>query len=154
MAGFGLVMMLAAILTLKKTSPNNEQRKQPPRLPNLIALGFSVGIITGIFGTGGGFLIVPALVLYAGLPMEKAVGTSLAIIAANAWFGLVSDLGHPQDWNWQFVLTFSGFSLAGVLIGQYLSSKVRGTTLKTLFGWVSFILGLGILIKELSQGFV
>lgn len=154
MCAFGLVMVLAAILTLRKTPQNPPDGQIELSVSNLVILGFTVGILTGLFGAGGGFLIVPALIFFAALSMENAIGTSLAIIAVDAWFGLASDLGHYQGWDWKFVFYFSGFSLAGVMLGQYFSSRIRGTHLKTVFAWLTMLLGLGLFIKEFVQGIV
>jgi uncharacterized membrane protein YfcA len=158
MGVFGLVMVVAAILTLRKpdqnlsANQNLRANESEMSISNLAILGLTVGVLTGFFGAGGGFLIVPALILFAALPMGKAVGTSLAIMAANAWFGLISDLGHHQLWNWRFVISFTGFSLAGVFLGRYFNSRIRGTSLKTAFSWLVLILGVGIFLKELAQG--
>ena len=161
---FGLMMILAAVLTFRNPSAiqgiENKEEKikesetRRERVPLLLALGFAVGALTGLFGTGGGFLIVPALVVFARLPLDKAIGTSLAIIAGNAWFGLSNDLGHHENWDWQFILLFSGFSLAGVLVGQYFSSRIRVSTLKMVFAYTTSLLGISIFLKEIIKGFL
>ena len=151
MEAFGIVMIGAAMLTLR--SPAHPDTGQAGTAgPSLWGLGFGVGALTGLFGAGGGFLIVPALALRARLPMEKAVGTSLAIIAANSWFGLAGDWGRHQAWNWPFILLFTSLSMAGVLLGQALGGRIPGQGLKTAFAFLTFTVGLIIFLREMSQG--
>jgi len=101
----------------------------------LIALeGSIVGMITGIVGAGGGFLIIPALVLLARLPMKLAVGTSLLIIAAKSLIGFLGDIS-TQTIDWQMLLIFTGLSVVGIFIGSALSKKINDKALKKGFGW-------------------
>jgi len=111
--------------------------------------GLVVGLLTGIVGAGGGFLIIPALVLFARLPMKLAVGTSLMIIAVKSLIGFIGDLQAGQNIDWQFLLTFSGMSLIGILIGGHLSNFISGKKLKKGFGWFVFVMAIYIIIKEL-----
>jgi len=87
------------------------------------------------------------LVVFAGLEMKTAVGTSLLIIAAKSLIGFLGDVTE-QDIDWQFLLTFSGFSIAGVFVGSYLTNFIAGSKLKTGFGWFVLIMGIWILAKE------
>lgn len=114
--------------------------------------GLTVGVLTGLVGAGGGFLIVPVLVLAAGLTMRQAVGTSLIIITLKSLIGFVGDLGAGQSIDWVFLGLFSAFAVAGILIGGALSTHVPEARVKPLFGW--FVLGAGVFITvtELLQG--
>lgn len=117
-------------------------------LPSLLLYGVGIGLVTGLLGAGGGFLLIPALVLLVKLPMKHAVGTSLFIIALNSLIGFSGDLGQVII-NWPFLLTLTGIAVAGILIGTWLSKKVPGNKLKKGFGWFVLIMALYILIKEI-----
>jgi len=108
-----------------------------------------LGIVTGIIGAGGGFLIIPALVLFAGLGMKKAIGTSLVIITINSLSGFLGDLGTGTKLNYPLVAIISGFAIAGVFVGTYLSKFIDGSNLKKGFGWFALTMALVILLKEL-----
>lgn len=114
----------------------------------LLFYGVLIGLATGLLGAGGGFLIIPALVLILKMPMKKAVGTSLLIIALNSLIGFTGDLGHVVI-NWQFLVTISLIAIAGVFIGGALSKKIPGAKLKRAFGWFVLAMGIYIIIKEL-----
>jgi uncharacterized membrane protein YfcA len=107
-----------------------------------------VGILTGLVGAGGGFLIIPALVIFTGLPMKVAVGTSLLIIASNSLIGFIGDFGHFQM-NWSILFSVTGIAIIGIFIGNYLSLKIDGAKLKKGFGWFVLIMGIYIIVKEL-----
>ena len=111
-------------------------------------IGFVVGIITGFLGAGGGFLIIPALLFFANLPMKQAVGTSLLIIFINSAIGFGGDLyiGTPIDYT--FLLTIAAMAFIGILIGIQLSKKIDGAKLKPLFGWFILVMGIYIITKE------
>jgi len=110
--------------------------------------GIFVGIVVGLVGAGGVFLIIPALVLLAKLPMKKAVGTALVIIMINSWVGFFSDFKeHQFDWN--FLLIFSGLAVIGIFIGGYISKFISSSKLKPIFGWFVLVVGTFIIIKEL-----
>lgn len=128
--------------------PNNQEYRY-----FLIAQqGVMVGFLVGLVGAGGGFLIIPALVMLAKLPMKKAIGTSLAIIAINSTIGFISDFGVHQ-FNWSFLFVFTGFAIAGIMIGSYLSKFISGTKLKPAFGWFVLVMGVYIISTELYSGF-
>ncbi|MBC7409294.1 MAG: sulfite exporter TauE/SafE family protein, partial [Arcicella sp.] len=109
--------------------------------------GAVVGILTGIVGAGGGFLIIPALVLLAKLPMKMAVGTSLLIIAAKSLIGFTGDISNIAV-NWTFLLQFTALSVIGIFIGTYLSRFIEGEKLKKSFGWFVLVMGIYIITKE------
>ena len=110
--------------------------------------GAVVGVLTGLVGAGGGFLIIPALVLLSKLPMKKAVGTSLLIIAAKSLIGFTGDIGK-QDMDWTLLLSVSGLAIAGIFIGNALSKKISADGLKKGFGWFVLVMVCYIIIKEL-----
>ena len=99
-------------------------------------------------GAGGGFLIIPALVLFSKLDMRMAVGTSLLIISANSLFGFLGDIFN-YNINWSFLLTFTFLSVTGIFIGSSLSHRVHSHKLKTGFGWFVLVMGIYIILKEI-----
>ena len=109
--------------------------------------GLLVGILTGMIGAGGGFLIVPALVMLLNLNMQKAVATSLFIIAMNSLLGFASSLDKVQV-DWPFLLSFTGLSVGGIFLGIYWAKKIDGRKLKPIFGWFVLVMGIYIIIKE------
>ncbi|MCS6807885.1 MAG: sulfite exporter TauE/SafE family protein [Bacteroidota bacterium] len=121
----------------------------PSTYPIILAEGTVIGAITGAVGAGGGFLIIPALVLLTKLPMRLAVGTSLLVIAANSLIGFLGDVQVTHSMNWQLLLTFTGTALLGMLGGLALSRRVAALQLRILFGWFLVFMSLYILIKEL-----
>lgn len=118
--------------------------------PNLFLVlpGLLIGLLTGLLGAGGGFLIIPTLVLIIRMPMKIAVGTSLLIVAINSLFGFLFSLKH-QDLDWRLMLLFTGLAIVGIMIGSKLSDKIPSATLKKAFGWFILTMGIYILIREL-----
>ena len=148
---FALVMLLASISMIRSNrDDSNGESVIQYNYPLIIVEGFVVGILTGIVGAGGGFLIIPALVLLAKLPMKKAVATSLLIIAIKSLIGFIGDVEN-LDIDWLFLLTFTGISVIGIFIGIYLSNFIEGKKLKKGFGWFVLIMGIYIIYKELSK---
>jgi hypothetical protein len=113
-----------------------------------VLIGIGVGLLTGIVGAGGGFLIIPALVLLAKLRMKMAIGTSLLIISANSLIGFTGDL-HHRTIDWSFLLLFTAISILGIIVGVYTSKFISGPKLKRGFGWFTLIVALYIIYKEL-----
>ena len=148
---FAVIMLVAAVSMIRR---NNEMKKDKSEgvirfnYPMIALEGAVVGALTGIVGAGGGFLIIPALVLFARLPMKMAVGTSLLIIAAKSLIGFLGDIGN-QPIDWPFMLLFTGLSLGGIIVGSWLSDKIDGELLKKAFGWFVLLMGVYILSKEL-----
>ena len=101
-------------------------------------------------GAGGGFLIIPALVLLAKLPMKKAVATSLFIIAINSLIGFLGDVQN-YDIDWLFLLLFTSISVVGIFIGIWLNKFIDGKKLKKAFGWFVLLMGIYIIYKEISD---
>ena len=114
----------------------------------LILQGVVIGILVGLVGAGGGFLIIPALVIFSKLPIKTAIGTSLSIIAVNSLIGFLGDL-QTRTMDWNFLLLFSGLAVVGILIGTKLSTYVASDKLKPAFGWFVLIMGVYILGKEI-----
>jgi uncharacterized membrane protein YfcA len=157
----GLLMILLAILMiaasysmLRKTPSvriDREKDNREYRYFLIFQQGIIVGALVGMVGAGGGFLIIPALVMLAKLPMKRAIGTSLAIIALNSTIGFLSDFGvHRFDWD--FILLFTGFAITGIIIGSYASRYISGVKLKPAFGWFVLVMGIYIITKELFLG--
>ena len=153
---FALIMVMAAYSMIKpaKKSGDNTLEKaedvQPQfNYPLILAEGAIVGLVTGLVGAGGGFLIIPALVLLAKLPMKQAVGTSLMIIAAKSLIGFVGDMRGNEVIDWSFLGAFSSIAVVGILLGSWLSKRIPGEKLKPAFGWFVLVMGTYIIIKEL-----
>ena len=117
--------------------------------PLIIVEGIVVGVLTGIVGAGGGFLIIPALVLLAKLPMKKAVATSLLIIAIKSLIGFIGDVQNLEI-DWIFLLIFTGISVLGIFVGDYLNKFINGEKLKKGFGWFVLVMGVYIIWMEMS----
>lgn len=146
---FAVLMLLASIsMIMDREKLLNDVIELKPRYSLLIPLGFLTGLITGLVGAGGGFIIIPILVLLAGLPMKKAIGTSLFIIAINSLLGFLGDLGH-QHIDWIFLLTFTALAVVGIFLGIYLNRFIEGKKLKKGFGWFVLFMGIYILWKEI-----
>jgi len=117
-------------------------------LPVLLAFGIGVGLVTGLLGAGGGFLIIPVLVLLAKTPMRIAIGTSLFIITINSLVGFVGDIGHARI-DWSFLFTILAVTVCGVLIGSIIGRRIPGERLRSGFGWFVLTMGIYILSREL-----
>ena len=150
MVFFALIMLAASysMITAKKCVDCDEDEPVVFNFPMIALEGSVVGVITGIVGAGGGFLIIPALVLLAKLPMKMAVGTSLLIIAAKSLIGFLGDLSS-QTIDWQMLLIFTSLSIVGIFIGSGLSKRINEKILKTGFGWFVLAMGIYIITKEL-----
>ena len=147
---FATLMLLASISMIRK--PKKKEEEQSDTHYNyliILAEGLLVGGITGLVGAGGGFLIIPALVLMAGLPMKKAVGTSLLIIAMKSLIGFTGDLSGALIIDYKFMLIFSAFAIVGIFAGSYLTKFIPNEKLKPVFGYFVLIMGFYILGKEL-----
>jgi uncharacterized protein len=146
---FAILMVLAAFSMIKKNNEKNKRAaiKDPSRLV-VVAQGAGVGIVTGLVGAGGGFLIIPALVNFMKLPMKTAVGTSLFIIAINSLMGFLFSKDHG-DIQWSLLLTVTIIAIVGIFIGSYLSTKIDGKKLKPAFGWFVLVMGVYIILKEM-----
>lgn len=147
---FAVIMIAASYSMIKKDKKiiSEKSEEQKFNYPLILIEGAIVGVITGLVGAGGGFLIIPALVVLSKLPMKEAVGTSLVIIAAKSLIGFFGE-GGENGINWQFLITISTFAIVGIFIGTALSKKINGDKLKPAFGWFVLVMGIYIITKEL-----
>ncbi|MGV8878911.1 MAG: sulfite exporter TauE/SafE family protein [Sphingobacteriaceae bacterium] len=145
---FAVLMILAAwsLLVPSNASKNVQEHKMYPL--RLITYGVFIGAISGLLGAGGGFIIIPSLIILGGLNMKKAVGTSLVVIAISSLIGFSGDLSHTTM-NWTILGTIAGVAVIGVFIGNYLSKFVSGARLKQGFGLFTLVVGITIVVKEL-----
>ncbi|MCK7591377.1 sulfite exporter TauE/SafE family protein [Subsaxibacter sp. CAU 1640] len=149
MSFFAIIMILASFSMIRsKKDLTDIKTPSTINIPYLMMIGIGVGLLTGIIGAGGGFLIIPALVLLAKLPMKKAIGTSLFIIALNSLIGFTGDLRH-NNIHWTFLLIFTFISILGIIVGVYVSKFVSGKKLKRGFGWFTLLVAIYIIFREL-----
>lgn len=145
---FGIVMLVGAISMLLSIKPNIEHNIMRKNIPILIIVdGIIIGIITGFVGAGGGFLIVPALILLTNIRVKEAIGTSLAIISIKSILGFISEINNVVDWN--FLLIFTSFSIVGVILGTRFSILINSNVLKKSFGIFVLFVAIAIIIKEI-----
>lgn len=151
MVFFAIIMLVASLSMMKqrKDAVDNEASELQFNVPMIIVEGAFVGVLTGLVGAGGGFLIIPALVLLAKLPMKLAVGTSLTIIAAKSLIGFIGDVQGGQEIDWKFLVIFTAMAVSGIFIGNYLTRFISGAKLKKGFGWFVLVMAVYILLKEL-----
>ncbi|NOT50696.1 MAG: sulfite exporter TauE/SafE family protein [Chitinophagaceae bacterium] len=147
---FAVLMVFASVSMIrdKKKKAEIENGKQQFNYPMIMLEGAVVGALTGLVGAGGGFLIIPALVILSKLPMKQAIGTSLLIIAAKSLIGFTGDLSN-YSMDWKLLMIVTGLAIGGIFIGDALSKRVDGNKLKKGFGWFVLVMGVYILIKEL-----
>ncbi|MEN9948953.1 MAG: hypothetical protein RL106_1776 [Bacteroidota bacterium] len=145
---FAILMIAASYSMIRKSKGNlEESTTQVFNYPLIFIEGSVVGVLTGLVGAGGGFLIIPALVVLSKLPMKEAVGTSLVIIAAKSLIGFTGELGHV-NLDWQLLLSVTSAAIIGIFIGSTLSKRIDGAKLKPAFGWFVLVMGIYIIIKE------
>lgn len=150
MVFFALIMLIAAFSMIKTRSKVPENAGPISyNYPFIILEGMVVGLVTGIVGAGGGFLIIPALVLFAKLPMKRAVATSLLIISIKSLIGFIGDVENLTI-DWPFLLKFTVVSVIGIYIGVWLNKFIDGKKLKKGFGWFVLVMAFYILYKEVS----
>lgn len=154
---FAVLMILSSYSMIKKgvVSKISDEDFSPDKVkfnyPLIFLEGALVGVLTGFVGAGGGFLIIPALVLLVGLPMRVSIGTSLLIIAVKSLIGFSGDVYAGLNVDWSFLGLFTAFALAGIAIGIYYSRYIKSEKLKPAFGWFTLVLGIFILVKELMH---
>jgi uncharacterized protein len=140
-----LVIASSLMILLKHGWASSDHGKQ--RLKYLLPVSFTTGIIGGFVGAGGGFLILPSLIIFARLPFKIAVGTTLLVIGFNSLLGFLGDvLNYPI--NWLFLIMITGLASAGMLLGNLVGSKIPVYYLRLSFGWMMLITAIMILVKE------
>ena len=152
MVFFALVMLAASVSMIRNKREEEEDEDATPQfnIPAILLEGTLVGVLTGIVGAGGGFLIIPALVLFAKLPMKKAVGTSLLIIAAKSLIGFIGDVQRYGDQiDWTLLLTVTAIAVFGIFDGIYLNNFIDGKKLKKGFGFFVLLMAVYIIVKQL-----
>lgn len=140
---FATLMLLAALSMIIGKNKEEHEGVLPVYGLSLMLVGFCEGSLTGIVGAGGGFLIIPALVLLAKLPMKRAIATSLVIISIKSLVGFTGDLLHTSV-DWSFLSKIILLATAGIITGNYLNKKMEGAKLKKGFGF--FVLAMAIII--------
>ncbi len=146
---FAVLMVFASVSMIRDKHNNQEESGEQVFNYQMILLeGTIVGILTGLVGAGGGFLIIPALVIFSKLPMKQAIGTSLLIIAAKSLIGFTGDLGK-QTMDWQLLISVTILAIIGIFMGNFLGKKVSAKSLKKGFGWFVLVMGIYIIIKEI-----
>ena len=144
---FAVLMLVASLSMIRGGTKEDSVSPHHSSMVLLSVYGIGIGLITGFLGAGGGFLLIPALVILLRLPMKKAVGTSLLIIALNSLVGFLGDIGH-YDTDWGLLLSVSLIAISGVFIGGKLHKKIAGDSLKKGFGWFVLLMGLYIIVRE------
>jgi uncharacterized protein len=145
---FGIFMVAAFYSMITSTVQHNKHVLKEKQLGYIPLEGGLVGFITGITGAGGGFLIIPSLVVINKTPIKTAVGTSLIIISINSLIGFMSDI-NTIDVNWLRILGYAAFSTIGVFIGSSFNKVIPSEKLKTVFSWFILVMGLAIIYKEI-----
>jgi uncharacterized protein len=147
---FAVLMAFASVSMIRDKNGASDEPAAPQKFnyPLITIEGIIVGMLTGLVGAGGGFLIIPALVLLSKLPMKQAVGTSLLIIAMKSLIGFLGDLSHTTM-DWKLLITVTLLAIAGIFVGNALSRKIDAKKLKKGFGWFVLVMGIYIIIKEI-----
>lgn len=148
MLSFAVLMLTASVAMIKKSRVKAVLKVNYTKL---IFQSILTGIITGFVGVGGGFLIIPSLVLFAGLRMKKAVGTSLMVMTISSLLGVLGDISRHALINYSFLITFSAFAVAGIIIGSYFIKHIHETKLKPAFGWFVLVMSIFVLISTLYK---
>ena len=146
---FAILMVLASYSMIKKEKPSKDSYVRKPMVYYffILAEGLFTGTLTGLIGAGGGFLIIPVLVNLLNIPIKTAIGTSLVIVSVSSLMGFVFSI--PQHTiQWPFLLVITLIAIIGILIGNFISTKIDGKKLKPTFGWFVLIMGIYIIIRE------
>ncbi|MBK8252921.1 MAG: sulfite exporter TauE/SafE family protein [Polyangiaceae bacterium] len=147
LAAFGALMLGAAFAMMRRRAADNTSEARPLGAPFALAVGLAIGIVSGLVGAGGGFLIVPALVLVAGVSIRDAVGTSLFVIALQSAAGFAGQIAHAKlDTKLALIVTVA--SIIGAQVGVRLGRRLSAAALRSGFAWLVLILGTLILGRE------
>lgn len=145
---FSLLMLTSSVTILLEKKPASEDLRKL-KLFRLMLAGLTTGLVAGLAGLGGGFLILPALIIFAALPFSKAAGTSLLIIASNSLLGFCGDLLN-RSVNWHFLFSLTALAIFGLLVGYWLLRKVRMPfSAQRGIAWFMMLMGVSILALEL-----
>ncbi len=152
MIAFGAIMLLAASAMLFPLFPRRDDEPSDARIEiaKVFAIGFPVGIVAGLLGAGGGFLTVPVLNLFGGLPMTRAIGTSLLIITLQSMAGFAGQASHVTI-DWSLVALLCACSASGSLLGAQLTGRVKPERLRKSFGVLIALVGVGVLAKQIVE---
>lgn len=147
---FAVVMMAASLNMIHKQVIIDDKKDHTIHLTRSIIRGIQVGILTGLLGAGGGFIIIPVLIFSFHLSMKQAIGTSLLIMSMNSLLGFIGDLFY-QHIDWPLLLTVTAISIAGTFLGRKMGETIPGEKLKKGFGWFILIMGIYIILHELFR---
>ncbi|MBO2457530.1 sulfite exporter TauE/SafE family protein [Actinomadura violacea] len=155
LAAFGVMMAVTASTMLcRRPRPQDDApagaAARPRPIPRTLLNGAAVGLVTGLIGAGGGFLIVPALALLGGLPLPAAIGTSLMVVSANSFAGLAGHLQSVQL-DWGLTLALTGVAIAGSLAGSRLIGRVAPDRLRQVFGWFVVVMSVFVLSQQVPE---
>lgn len=150
MTVFALVMVGASVSMIRGRKDSAAHAGVTQSRWLLGTLGLGVGFVAGFVGAGGGFLIIPALVVLAGMQMATAVGTSLLIISANSLFGFAGDVLAAVEMDWSLLGIATGIALVGIFAGSYAAQIVPASKLKPAFGWFVLLMGSYIMFGQLQ----
>lgn len=149
--GLFAVLMIVTSFSMIGSKKEISSEEKGIKLYLIVAQGVLIGLLTGLVGAGGGFLIIPALVFLTGLPMKVAAGTSLFIIGFNSLFGFVGDVINLEI-QWDFLFVITALAVAGIFVGNWLTTKIKSLHLRKSFGWFTMVMGCWILFQELFRG--
>lgn len=148
---FSIIMLLASYSMIKGRKADIKayiDKNKAWNIPLIVACSFLIGIITGVVGAGGGFLIIPALVFLMNLEMKQAVATSILIIGVNSLMGFMGSFMSGLLLDFQFLILFTILTIAGILVGIYFAKNIPNQKLKPAFGWFVMFMGALIIFKE------
>ena len=149
MVVFARVMIFASVRMIKPFKEKIVVEEVKLNYFKIVLMGILIGLISGFVGAGGGFLIVPTLLIFANTPMKMSVGTSLFIVSAQSLIGFTGDIMSDQVIDWKLLEYFTLASIIGIFIGNFIAKKVEDDKLKTSFGWFVLAMGIYIIIREL-----
>jgi uncharacterized membrane protein YfcA len=145
---FASLMLVSALSMILGKNKKEEEGILPVYGLTLMLVGLAEGMLTGIVGAGGGFLIIPALVLLGKLPMKKAIASSIFIISIKSIVGFLGDLSHTVI-DWKFLSIIIILATIGIITGNFLNKKMDGAKLKKGFGWFVLAMSLVIFIEQI-----